>query len=92
VCGSSSSGLKPSIPTCTDSANNSLWFTVMSASVQTSTTTDLFISPSLLTGLYTETQVGGSSSGASQTAAACGSVAVRVPMRYTEDGGLFCFV
>ena len=78
VCASSGSGLTPSIPTCTDSANNGMWFTVMNASVKTSTTTDLFISPSLVTGLYTETQVKGSSSGTSQTSAATGSVAVRV--------------
>src|SRR5215469_5850339 len=79
VCASSASGLTPSIPTCIDSAaNNGLWFTVMNASVKTSTTTDLFISPSLVTGLYTETQVKGSSSGTSQTSAATGSVAVRV--------------
>ena len=78
VCASSSSGLTPSIPTCTDGASNGQWFTVMNASVKTSTTTDLFISPSLVTGLYTETQVKGSSSGTSQTSAATGSVAVRV--------------
>jgi hypothetical protein len=78
VCASSSSGLTPSISTCTDNSNNGLWFTVMNASVKTSTTTDLFISPSLVTGLYTETQVKGSSAGTSQTAAATGSVAVRV--------------
>ena len=79
VCASSSSGVAPSIPTCTDSANNNgLWFTVMNASVKTSSTTDLFISPSLVTGLYTETQVKGSSAGTSQIAAATGSVAVRI--------------
>ena len=78
VCASSSSGLTPSIPTCTDGASNGTWFTVMNTSVKTSTTTDLFISPSLVTGLYTETQVKGSSSGTSQTSAATGSVAVRV--------------
>jgi hypothetical protein len=78
VCASSSSGLTPSISTCTDSANNGLWLTVMNASVKTSTTTDLFISPSLVTGLYTETNVKGSSAGTSQTAAVTGSVAVRV--------------
>jgi hypothetical protein len=78
VCASSSSGLTPSISTCTDNSNNGLWFTVMNASVKTSNTTDLFISPSLVTGLYTETQVKGSSAGTSQTAAATGSVAVRV--------------
>lgn len=78
VCASSSSGLTPSMQTCTDNANNGLWFTVMNTSVKTSTTTDLFISPSLVTGLYTETLVKGSNSGTSQTAAATGSVAVRV--------------
>lgn len=78
VCASSSSGLTPSIATCTDNSNNGLWFTVMNASIKTSTTTDLFISPSLVTGLYTETQVKGSTAGTSQTAAATGSVAVRV--------------
>ena len=78
VCASSSSGLTPSIQTCTDNANNGLWFTVMNASVKTSATTDLFVSPSLVTGLYTETQVKGGSSGTSQIAAATGSVAVRV--------------
>jgi hypothetical protein len=50
----------------------------MNASIKTSTETDLFISPSLVTGLYTETQVKGSSAGTSQIAAATGSVAVRV--------------
>jgi len=78
VCASSSSGLTPSIQTCTDSGNNGLWFTVMNASVKTSTTTDLFITPSMVTGLYTETQVKGGSTAVSQTAAATGSVAVRV--------------
>jgi hypothetical protein len=78
VCASSSSGLAPSVPTCLDNSNNGLWFTVMNTSIKTSSTTDLFISPSMVTGLYTETQVKGSSSGTSQTAAATGSVAVRV--------------
>src|SRR5215469_3028409 len=78
VCASSSSNLTPSIQTCTDSGNNGLWFTVMNASMKTSTTTDLFITPSLVTGLYTETQVKGGSTAVSQTAAATGSVAVRV--------------
>src|SRR5215469_3546303 len=78
VCASSSSGLTPSIQTCTDSGTNGLWFTVMNASVKTSTTTDLFITPSLVTGLYTETQEKGGSTAVSQTAAATGSVAVRV--------------
>jgi len=56
----------------------------MSTSLKTSNTTDLFISPSLVTGLYTETQVKGSSSGTSSTAAATGSVAVRVLLDCTN--------
>lgn len=66
-------------PPCLDSTNNGDWFTVMNASLKTSNTTDLFIYPSLVTGLYTDTQVKGSNTSAtSQTAAATGSVAVRV--------------
>lgn len=64
-------------PPCLDSSNNGQWFTVMNSSLKTSNTTDLFIAPSLVTGLYTDTQVKGGST-TSQTAAASGSVAVRV--------------
>lgn len=64
---------------CTDASNNGAWFTVMSAGVKTSSTTDLFVSPSLVTGLYTNTQVKGHTNTAtSETATAAGSVAVRV--------------
>jgi hypothetical protein len=61
---------------CMDSSNNGQWFTVMNASVKTSTNKTLFVSPSLVTGIYTNTQVKGN--GASQTATAVASVAVRV--------------
>lgn len=64
-------------PPCLDSSKNGQWFTVMNSSLKTSSTTDLFISPSLVTGLYTDTQVKGNST-TSQTAASSGSVAVRV--------------
>lgn len=64
---------------CTDSKGNGQWFTVMNASLKTSKTTDLFISPSLVTGLYTNTQIKGNTKKAtSETATAAGSVAVRV--------------
>lgn len=66
---------------CTDSSHNGQWFTVMNAPLKTSNTTDLFISPSLITGLYTNTQVKGQSGNNapdSETATAVGSVAVRV--------------
>ena len=78
ICVASNSGLGSNLQPCTDSTGNGSWFTVENASLKTSNTTDLFISPSLVTGLYTETQVKGNSSGTSQTAAATGSVAVRV--------------
>ena len=61
---------------CMDSGNNGQWFTVMNASVKTSTNKTLFVSPSLVTGIYTNTQVKGN--GTSQTATAVASVAVRV--------------
>ena len=48
----------------------------MNAQVKASTNKTLFVSPSLITGLYTNTQVKGN--GSSQTAPAVASVAVRV--------------
>ncbi len=78
VCVSSQSGISGSqnFQPCMDSSNNGQWFTVMSASLKTSTNKTLFVSPSLVTGIYTNTQVKGN--GGSQTATAVASVAVRV--------------
>ncbi len=78
VCAASNAGLGSTLQPCTDTSGNGSWFTVMNASLKTSATTDLFITPSLVTGLYTETLVKGSSTGTTATAAATGSVAVRV--------------
>lgn len=80
VCASSQSGFSgaQSFQPCVDTNNNGQWFTVMNASVKASTNKTLFVSPSLVTGLYTNTQVKGGSNGASQTATAVASVAVRV--------------
>lgn len=80
VCASSQSSFSgaQSFQPCVDTNNNGQWFTVMNASVKTSTNKSLFVSPSLVTGLYTNTQVKGGSSGTSQTATAVASVAVRV--------------
>ena len=78
VCAASNAGLGSTLQPCTDTTGNGQWYTVMTSSLKTSNTTDLFISPSLVTGLYTETLVKGSTTGTSQTAAATGSVAVRV--------------
>ena len=74
----SNTGLLP--PPCTDSTGNGMWYTVMSASLKASTNKTYFVSPSLITGLYTNTQVSGKTSGnpSSETATAVASVAVRV--------------
>lgn len=74
----SNTGLLP--PPCTDGTNNGSWFTVMIASLKASTNKTFFVSPSLVVGLYTNTQVSGKTSGTptSQTATAVASVAVRV--------------
>lgn len=75
VCVSSQNGIsgQQNFQPCMDSSNNGMWFTVMNASVKTSTNKTLFVSPSLVTGLYTNTQVKGGSSGTSQTATAVAS-------------------
>ena len=63
-------------PPCVDSANEGQWITVMNASLKASTNKTLFVSPSLVTGLYTNTQVKGSNNTTptSQTATAVASV------------------
>jgi len=81
VCAASNSGFSGSqnFQPCTDTSGNGQWFTVMNAAVKTSTNKTLFASPSLVTGLYTNTQVKGSNTTAtSQTATAVASVAARV--------------
>ena len=74
----SNTGVLP--PPCTDGSGNGSWFTVMNASLKGSTNKTYFVSPSLVTGLYTNTQVSGKNSGTptSETATAVASVAVRV--------------
>jgi hypothetical protein len=86
VCVSSSQNIAgaQNFQPCMDSSNNGQWFTVMNASVKTSTNKTLFVSPSLVTGLYTNTQVKGN--GSSQTATAVASVAVRVLMDCANCG------
>lgn len=87
ICASSQSGFSgaQNFQPCVDSANNGQWFTVMNASVKASTNKTLFVSPSLVTGIYTNTQVKGN--GGSQTATAVASVAVRVLLDCTNCGG-----
>jgi hypothetical protein len=86
ICASSQTGFTgaQNFQPCVDSANNGQWFTVMNTSLKTSTNKTLFVSPSLITGLYTNTQVKGN--GSSQTATAVASVAVRVLLDCTNCG------
>ena len=62
----------------TDPACNSGWTDVMTTTIKTSNVADLFASPSLITGLYTSTQVKGNGTGSTSTAIASGTVEVRV--------------
>jgi hypothetical protein len=72
-------------PPCLTSSGNGQWFTVMTANLKASQTTSFFISPSLVTGLYTNTQVKGNNTTAtSQTASASGVVSVRVLLDCTN--------
>ena len=90
VCVSSGANITTGLlnPPCTDSSNNGSWFTVMNASLKASTNKTLFVSPSLVTGLYTNTQVKGNTTTAtSQTATAVASVAVRVLLDCTNCAG-----
>jgi|GEM_PF-3580785 len=82
--GSSAGGVLP--PPCLDNTNNGQWFTVMNASLKASTTTSLFVSPALVTGLYTNTQTKGGNTTATttSTASATGSVIVRALLDCTN--------
>src|SRR5438445_6423567 len=62
----------------TDPKCNSGWTDVMTTSIKTSNVADLFVNPSLITGLYTTTQVKGNGTGSTSTAIASGTVEVRV--------------
>ena len=87
VCGSTSTITSLGGQNCVTS-NNGNWFNVMTASLKTSNGngTTLFISPSLITGLYTNTSVKGN--GSSQTAQATASVAIRILLDCTNCGSI----
>jgi hypothetical protein len=74
VCANTSS----SPCTSNDVAPTGIWMDIMSATVKTSSVSDLFITPSLITGLYTSTTVTGNGSGSKSSATAMGGVSVRV--------------
>jgi hypothetical protein len=55
-----------------------VWHNIMTTSIKTSNVADLFVDTSLVTGLYTSTQVKGNGNGSTSTASAMGGVEVRV--------------
>lgn len=75
VC--SSTGGAPCIANSATGAEG-VWQNVMSASIKTSSVADLFITPSLVTGIYTSTTVTGNNTGSKSTATAMGGIQVRV--------------
>jgi len=62
----------------TDPSCSSGWVNVMTAGVKTSSIGDLFVSPSLVTGLFTSTTVKGNATGSTSAAVSAGTVEVRV--------------
>src|SRR5215469_18751258 len=77
VCANSNSMAKCIAP---DAQNipAGVWHNVMTTSIKTSNVADLFVNTSLVTGLYTSTQVKGNGSGSTSSASAMGGVQVRV--------------
>lgn len=55
-----------------------VWQNVMTTQIKTSNPADLFISPSLITGIYTSTTVTGNNTGSKSSATAQGGVQVRI--------------
>lgn len=75
---SSSQSTNPCTQATSKTAISGVWYNVMAATIKTSNVADLFVSPSLVTGLYTDTTVKGNSSGSTSTAVGEGTVKVRV--------------
>jgi hypothetical protein len=80
-CRQTTTGTPPVLGPCTAPSGEAAWMDLMTQQVKTSSSQDLFVDVSLLTGLFTETQVKGSTPGSTTTgssAVASGTVAVRV--------------
>jgi len=80
-CRQTTTGTPPVLGPCTTPSGEAAWMDLMTQQVKTSSSQDLFVDVSLLTGLFTETQVKGSTPGTTTTgssAVASGTVAVRV--------------
>ena len=79
VC-ANSNNLAPCILAGSQTIPTGVWHNIMTTTIKTSNVADLFVDTSLVTGLYTSTQVKGNGSGSTSTASAMGGVQVRVVM------------
>jgi hypothetical protein len=74
----SAQAANPCTQTNSVGATEGIWYNVMTTTIKTSSIADLFVNPSLVTGLYTNTTVKGNSTGSTSTAVGEGTVKVRV--------------
>src|SRR5260370_5163005 len=81
-----SSNLAPCTALGSQNIPAGIWHSVMSTTIKTSNVADLFADTSLVTGLFTSTQVKGNGSGSTSSATAMGSVQVRVVLDPQFDG------
>lgn len=86
VCANSNSMAQCIAPNAQNIATG-VWHNIMSTSIKTSNVADLFVDTSLVTGLYTSTQVKGNGSGSTSSASAMGGVQVRAVMDPQFDAG-----
>ena len=84
VCANSNS--TANVP-CTNQSNEGVWLDVMQTTIKTSNVADLFGGVSLVTGLYTNTNVKGNNTGAASTSVAQGTVQVRLLIDNTPGLG-----
>ena len=76
VCANSNSMAQCTAPNA-QNIPTGVWHGIMTTTIKTSNVADLFVDTSLMTGLYTSTQVKGNGNGSTSTASAMGGVQVR---------------
>jgi hypothetical protein len=80
-CRQTTAGTPPVLGPCTSPSGDAVWLDLMTQQVKTSNSQALFVDVSLVTGLFTQTQVKGNTTGSTTTGSssvASGTVAVRV--------------
>lgn len=86
VCANSNSMAQCTAPNA-QNIPTGVWHNIMSTSIKTSNVADLFVDTSLVTGLYTSTQVKGNGNGSTSIASAMGGVQVRAILDPQFDNG-----